>query len=397
VRVTAIVAAGGRGARFGGSQPKQLATIGGRAILDRTVAAFTGHPGVQEVVVALPADIAANPPAYLLAGARPPRVVAGGARRQDSVLKAFRAADPSSDVILIHDAARPFPSAALIARTIEIGAETGAALAALPARDTVKHILRPSKGHPGEPWLVGATLPREEIFLAQTPQVFRRRVLEDGLAIAEGLGIEVTDEATLVARAGHAVWLVTGEVSNMKITTPDDLPLAEAIAARGSGKPARTGRVGTGYDLHRLVDGRPLVVGGVRIPSPRGPLGHSDGDVALHAITDAILGAAGLGDIGLHFPDSDPRWKGAASLDLLARAKALVAEQGYEVGNVDVTVVLEAPKIRTYIDQMRAAIAAAVGVAPDRVSVKGKTNEGVDAVGRGEAIAAHAAVLLRRA
>ncbi len=397
MRVTAIVAAGGRGTRFGGPQPKQLITVGGRPLLEWSVAALAGHPSVDEVVVALPPEWVAEPPAYLRAGARPPRIVAGGARRQDSVAKAFRAADPTSDVILIHDAARPFPSAALIARTIEIGAETGAALAALPARDTVKHILRPSKGDPGEPWLVSATLAREEIFLAQTPQVFHRRVLQDGLAIAEGLGIDVTDEASLVARAGHPVWLVTGEVTNMKITTPEDLPMAEAIAGGGPARPARTGRVGTGYDLHRLAAGRPLVVGGVRIPFDRGPLGHSDGDVVLHAVTDAMLGAAGLGDIGQHFPDSDPQWKGAASLDLLARTKALVAAHGYEVGNVDVTVVLEAPKIRPYIDQMREAIALAVGIAPDRVSVKGKTNEGVDAVGRGEAIAAHAAVLLRRA
>jgi 2-C-methyl-D-erythritol 4-phosphate cytidylyltransferase / 2-C-methyl-D-erythritol 2,4-cyclodiphosphate synthase len=397
VRVSAIIAAGGRGSRFGGATPKQLVSVAGRTVLERTVAAFTEHAAVHEIVVALPDDLASDPPPFLRSAGGRLRVVAGGARRQDSVLRAFRALDASSDVILIHDAARPFPSAALIARTIAVGAEMGAALAALPAHDTVKQILRPTRGDPGEPWLVGATLPREEIFLAQTPQVFQRRLLEDGFAIAEQLGGDATDEAALVARAGHPVWLVMGEATNMKITTPEDLPVAEAIARAREPKPARTGRVGTGYDLHRLVPGRPLMVGGVRIPSDRGALGHSDGDVALHAVTDAVLGAAGLGDIGLLFPDSDPQWKGASSVDLLARAVALVAGEGFEVGNVDVTVLLEAPKIRPYVDQMRAALAGALGVAPDRVSVKAKTNEGQDAVGRGEAIAAHAAALLRRA
>src|SRR5262249_48361961 len=160
-------------------------------------------------------------------------------------------------------------------------------------------------------------------------------------------------------------------------------------------RPARTGRAGTGYDLHRLVEGRPLVLGGVTIPSDRGALGHSDADVVCHAITDAILGAACLGDIGRHFPDSDPRWKTASSLDLLRRAVALLGERQLEVGNVDVTVILERPKIKDHVEEMRAGVAAAIGIGVDRVSIKGKTNEGVDAIGRGEAIAAHAIALIR--
>jgi 2-C-methyl-D-erythritol 2,4-cyclodiphosphate synthase len=171
--------------------------------------------------------------------------------------------------------------------------------------------------------------------------------------------------------------------------------IARAAAPLGTAGPARTGRAGTGYDLHRLVAGRPLVIGGVTIASDRGALGHSDADVVCHAVTDAILGAACLGDIGRHFPDSDGRWKDASSIDLLARATALVHDAGFEVGNVDVTVILEAPKIKEHVDAMRAAVAAALAVAVARVSIKGKTNEGVDAVGRGEAIAAHAIALLR--
>jgi 2-C-methyl-D-erythritol 2,4-cyclodiphosphate synthase len=243
--------------------------------------------------------------------------------------------------------------------------------------------------------IVAETIPRETVYLAQTPQAFQRGVLRDALALAEP-GTEATDEAALAERTGHSVRIVEGEPSNIKITTPDDVPAAELIARRSQPKPARTGRAGTGYDLHRLVPGRRLMIGGLEIPSDRGPLGHSDGDVVCHAVVDAMLGAVGLGDIGRHFPDTDPRWKDAAGLDLLARAVELVRAEGFEVGNVDVTVVLEAPKIKAFVDPMRAAMAATLGIAVDRVSIKGKTNEGVDAVGRGEAIAAHAIALLRQ-
>jgi 2-C-methyl-D-erythritol 2,4-cyclodiphosphate synthase len=254
-------------------------------------------------------------------------------------------------------------------------------------------------------WVVQSTLPRESIYLAQTPQAFRRDILQQALAFGAREGIDVTDEATLAERAGFAVRLVEGEPSNIKITTSDDMTIAEAIAGSQSTidnpQPAirnpqsAISRIGTGYDLHLLVEGRPLIVGGITIPSRRGAAGHSDADVACHAITDAILGAARAGDIGRQFPDTDARWQGASSVDLLARATALVREAGYEIGNVDVTVILEAPKIRDHIDAMRRALAGALGVDPSAISVKGKTNEGVDAVGRGEAIAAHAVALLR--
>src|SRR5262249_43233937 len=270
----------------------------------------------------------------------------------------------------------------LISRTIAAAAAHGAALAAVASRDTVKRV---------DGAIVRETLARESVYLAQTPQAFRRHVLSAALAL-DG---EATDEAALAEPTGHAVHIVEGEASNIKITTPEDLTMAEAIAARASTGPARTGRAGTGYDLHRLVDGRPLIVGGVTIPHDRGPLGHSDGDVACHAATDAILGALALGDIGGHCPDTDPAWKGASSLDLLSRAVAIVREHGFEVGNVDVTVILEKPKIKDHIGAMRAAMAKAIGIDVDRVSIKGKTNEGVDAIGRGEAIAAHATAQIR--
>jgi 2-C-methyl-D-erythritol 4-phosphate cytidylyltransferase/2-C-methyl-D-erythritol 2,4-cyclodiphosphate synthase len=422
LHVTAIIAAGGRGQRFGGARPKQLLSVGGRPILERSVMAFLAHPQVDALVVALPQALLDDPPAYLLQTSKPLLLVAGGDRRQDSVANAVRAAGATSDIIVIHDAARPFVTAALIARAIAAAAEAGAALAAVPARDTVKRIaVAPSRGTAKaapdtEQIVVAETLPRETIFLAQTPQAFRRAVLQTALDLSARDGFAATDEAALVERAGLTVRLVEGDASNIKITTPEDLPIAEAIAAllrTADGElrdtdasrpesqatihnpPSAIARAGIGYDLHRLVSGRPLVLGGVTLASDRGALGHSDADVVCHAITDAILGAAGFGDIGRHFPDSDPQWKNASSLDLLRQAAALAAEGRFEVGNVDVTVILESPKIRDYVDAMRTAVATAIGVDVARVSIKGKTNEGVDAVGRGEAVAAHAIALIR--
>jgi 2-C-methyl-D-erythritol 4-phosphate cytidylyltransferase / 2-C-methyl-D-erythritol 2,4-cyclodiphosphate synthase len=378
--VSAILAAGGRGVRLGHARPKQLLEIAGRPILERSLSLLQDHPSVDEVIVALPEELLTQPPAYLLNSPKPLRVVAGGARRQDSVAAAFRLVSERADVVVIHDAARPFASPDLVTRTIAAAAESGAALAALGARDTVKR----ATDH-----IVRETLDRQTIYLAQTPQAFRRDVLQEALAAAG----DATDEAALAERAGHAVKIVEGEASNIKVTTPDDLVIAEAIA-RG-GKAVRTGRAGMGYDLHRFVEGRPFILGGVTIPFDRGLAGHSDADALCHAVTDAILGAAGAGDIGRHFSDTDPRWKGASSIDLLRRALEVVHAQGLDVGNVDATVILERPKLAPYIDEMRANLAAALGVSIDRVSVKGKTNEGLGEIGRGEAIAVHAIALVR--
>jgi 2-C-methyl-D-erythritol 4-phosphate cytidylyltransferase/2-C-methyl-D-erythritol 2,4-cyclodiphosphate synthase len=385
MRVTAIIAAAGAGRRLGGAVPKQLIDIGGGTMLQHSVAAFLAHPRVSEVVVVLPpGDVAPELRAPDGGGDRL-RTVRGGGRRQDSVANGFDAADDRADVILIHDAARPFVSAGLIDRTIDAAWTHGAAIAALQSRDTVKRV--------DAGGVIVDTIPRETIYLAQTPQGFRREVLAKAIAVGRS-GVEATDEALLAERAGHHVHVVDGEPGNVKVTTADDLEAARARMAHAR-TAARVSRVGTGYDLHRLVEGRPLVIGGVTVPFDKGPLGHSDGDVACHAATDAILGAAALGDIGRHFPDSDPRWKGADSLALLRDAARMVSEAGYTIENVDVTVILERPKIKDVIQPMRANLAAALGTTADRVSVKGKTNEGVDAVGRGEAIAAHAVALIR--
>jgi 2-C-methyl-D-erythritol 4-phosphate cytidylyltransferase/2-C-methyl-D-erythritol 2,4-cyclodiphosphate synthase len=380
VHVTAIIAAGGRGVRFGAGRPKQLLTLGGVPILQRSVDALIGHPLVRDMVVAVPPDLAAAPPAYLSRRDKPIVVVEGGARRQDSVARAFARVPDGADIIVIHDAARPLVSGDLIARTVQAAMEDGAAVAAMRATDTV------TRG--GADGRVIETLPREHVYLAQTPQAFRIGVLRDALAIAA----DATDEATLAERAGHRVRLVEGDSSNLKITTPADLSVAER--AIGGGAPAI--RIGQGYDLHRLVQGRPLILGGVTIPFDLGLMGHSDADIVCHAVTDAVLGAAGLGDIGRHFPDTDPRWKGADSVALLAAACALVREAGYAVVNVDVTVIAERPKLAPHAAAMRSNLAGALGCAVEQVSVKAKTNEGVESMGAGTSMAAHAVALIAR-
>jgi 2-C-methyl-D-erythritol 4-phosphate cytidylyltransferase/2-C-methyl-D-erythritol 2,4-cyclodiphosphate synthase len=382
MHVTAIIAAAGAGLRLGGDVPKQLLEIGGRSILEHTVGAFLSHDRVSELLVVLPAALVEAPPAWMLSAGGRVRIVEGGERRQDSVANAFDQVDPRSDVVLVHDAARPFVTLDLISRSIDAAVSHGAAIVAVPVSDTVKRV--DSGG------VVTETLPRDTIYLAQTPQAFRRDVLRDAVALGRS-GVAATDEAMLAEQAGHVVHAIAGDPANVKITTRGDL-----AAARRSGQPATlAGRIGTGYDLHRLVEGRPLVLGGVRIPSPFGAQGHSDADVVCHAATDAILGAAALGDIGQHFPDTDPAWKGVSSVDLLRRAAAVARDARFEVVNLDVVVVLERPRIAPFLDRIRSEVAEALEVTVDRISVKGKTNEGVDAVGRGEAIAAHAVALLR--
>jgi 2-C-methyl-D-erythritol 4-phosphate cytidylyltransferase/2-C-methyl-D-erythritol 2,4-cyclodiphosphate synthase len=377
--VGVIVVAGGRGTRAGTAMPKQLIELGGRTVLQRSVAVFDAHPATTAMVVVVPADLLAD--ARELVG--PTRVecrfTGGGARRQDSVRAGLAAMPDGPGLILVHDAARPFVDAALIDRVIAAAWRTGAVVPAVAARDTVKRV--PAPGH-----LVAETIPREEVWLAQTPQGFRRPVLEEAVALGAA-GVEATDETMLVERAGRPVEVVEGDDRNVKITTADDVMKAKQQFEQ-------TPRVGTGYDLHRLVTGRTLVLAGEVLPFDAGPLGHSDGDVVCHALADAMFGAIGAGDIGQHFSNTDPRWKDVAGLDLLGRSVAILAERGWRPANVDVTVILERPKLVPHLAAIRRNLAAVLRLAVDQVSVKGKTNEGVDAVGRGEAIAAHAVAML---
>jgi 2-C-methyl-D-erythritol 4-phosphate cytidylyltransferase/2-C-methyl-D-erythritol 2,4-cyclodiphosphate synthase len=377
MRVTAIIVAGGKGERAQAAEPKQFIDLGnGRTMVSMSIDACLSSELVTDVIVAVPPGFESRVPSSGRV-----QVVAGGARRQDSMANAFARVPPASEVVLVHDAARPFVTRELISATIASAERHGAAIAALPVRDTVKRVVAEGGGR-----RIVETLPREHIFLAQTPQAFRRDVLEQALAAAEGA--DVTDEAMLVERTGIPVHIVEGDAANVKITTPDDLTNARSAA---------TIRIGTGYDLHRLVPGRDLILAGVRIPFELGLQGLSDADIVCHAVTDAILGAAALGDIGQLFPDTDAQWKDADSVQLLRAAVDVVRAARFRVANVDVTIVAERPKLRPYIDDMRATLAGALGIDVSAVSVKGKTNERVDATGRGEAMACHAVALLASA
>jgi 2-C-methyl-D-erythritol 4-phosphate cytidylyltransferase/2-C-methyl-D-erythritol 2,4-cyclodiphosphate synthase len=409
--VSAILAAGGRGTRLGAATPKQLIPLGDRTILQHSFDTIEAHPRINEIIVALPVELAAAPPGFLKSARKPVRVVDGGARRQDSVANAFLRVSARADVIVVHDAARPFATPELFSRVIDAAADAGAAIAALQASDTVKEATGT-----GGTRLVARTIARDTIYLAQTPQAFTRRILAEAVA-KSGAALEATDEASLAEQAGHIVRLVDGEAANIKITTEQDLRLCEALngirdspfdelrapraseASRGAGFGIRSVpmRIGTGYDLHRLEPGRPLIIGGVEIPHEMGLIGHSDADVLCHALTDAILGAAAQGDIGRHFPDTDPQWKGVNSINLLERAADIVRTAGYVVSNVDAVVIAEHPKLSPHIDAIRAKLAAAIGIDVSAVGVKGKTNEHVGALGRNEAIAVHAVALVTRA
>jgi 2-C-methyl-D-erythritol 4-phosphate cytidylyltransferase/2-C-methyl-D-erythritol 2,4-cyclodiphosphate synthase len=383
VHVSAIIAAGGRGLRFGGRHPKQLLTLGGRSILQRSLDVFLRCDLIADVVVALPAEMLADAPSYLQGDRTRFEVVAGGPTRRDSVAHAFARVADRADVVVIHDAARPLVTDVVIRRTVARAGEVGAAIAALRVHDTVKQVEAGGR--------VMQTLPRDGIYLAQTPQAFRTEILRAALAL-DG---EATDEAALAERAGYRVDVVEGDPRNLKVTTPSDLALAEHLL--GGAARVSSLRIGNGYDLHRLVPGRPLVLGGVTIPFEKGLQGHSDADAVCHAVTDAVLGAAAAGDIGRLFPDNDPQWEGADSLELLRRAVAVIAGQAYTVVNVDVVVIAQQPKLVPHLDQIRANLAAALGCASTQVSVKGKTNEGVDSMGAGESIAVHAVALLMEA
>lgn len=394
--VSAIIAAGGRGRRLGAAVPKQALELGGRPMLQWSVEAFLGCPRVTEVVVVVPPESIDAPPDYLRR--QRVRLVAGGDRRQDSVANGFDAVATESEVILVHDAARPFVATAIIEAAIDAAADTGAAIVAVPARDTIKWAPR-NEGDPTRPPLIQRTLARESIYLAQTPQAFRRDVLQQAVALGRR-GVEATDEAALAEQAGHPVRLVEGSPRTMKVTTPEDLVFAEALLKAEQGVETEHAggvaiRIGSGYDLHRLVEGRPLILGGVTVPFDRGLAGHSDADVLSHAITDAILGAAALGDIGQHFPDTDARWEGASSIDLLAQVVAMAQDRGWAIANVDATVIAERPRLGAHRTAIVERLSRALCLPPGAVSVKAKTNEGVDATGRGEAIAVHAVVLLQ--
>lgn len=378
----AVIVAAGAGRRMEGVD-KIGTPLWGKPLLAHTVAAFEACPEVDEVVLVVPRErlawgqeLAAS---YRWAKVR--RICPGGERRQDSVWAGLRQLTPHHWVV-IHDGARPLVTPDLIQRGLEAAQETGAAVAALPLTDTVKRAAPDLS--------VQETVPRTGLWAAQTPQVFAYSLLRDAY---QGAVEEATDDASLVERQGGRVKLYPGAYDNIKVTTVHDLERAELFLRR---RQAEIGlmRVGIGYDVHALASGRRLVLGGVEIPFSQGLAGHSDGDALCHAIIDALLGAAGLPDIGHYFPPGDPQYAGISSLVLLERTGQEVQGKGWRIANLDATVVAQQPRLAPHLAQMKEALSRALGLDAGRIGVKATTTEGLGFAGRGEGIAAYAVALL---
>ncbi|HYG85805.1 MAG TPA: bifunctional 2-C-methyl-D-erythritol 4-phosphate cytidylyltransferase/2-C-methyl-D-erythritol 2,4-cyclodiphosphate synthase [Azospirillum sp.] len=378
----ALIVAGGSGQRFGAERPKQYHDLAGQAVLRHTVEAFLNHPAVTSVQVVIhPAHRDLYDAA--IAGLPLPAPVSGGATRQDSVrngLEALAHPAPGPDLVLIHDAARPLVDAGTIQAVVDALADRPGAIAAVPVTDTLKR---------SDGGLVGATVDRAALWRAQTPQGFRYPDILAAHRAASGL--DLTDDAAVAERAGLAVALVPGKEENFKVTTQDDLARAEGIVGRHLGDI----RTGSGFDVHRFAEGDAVMLCGVRVPHTHRLEGHSDADVGLHALTDAILGAIGDGDIGSHFPPADPRWRGADSGAFLRHAAELVRVRGGRIAHVDVTVICERPKVGPHRAAMVARVAELLGIEEGRVSVKATTTERLGFTGRGEGIAAQAVATVR--
>jgi 2-C-methyl-D-erythritol 4-phosphate cytidylyltransferase / 2-C-methyl-D-erythritol 2,4-cyclodiphosphate synthase len=386
VTVAALIVAAGRGARAANEhgRPKQYCAIGGMPVIARSIAAFAAHPRVDDILVVIhPNDESLYAAASKPFAGRLRKPVLGGARRQDSVragLEALAEHGPSS--VLIHDAARPFVDPALITRVIESLDAHDAALPCLPVTDTLKWV---SYGR------VVGTAERDRLFRAQTPQGFKfEAILAAHREAAKEPARAFTDDAGIAEWYGLEVALVEGSEDNRKLTTAEDLRLADERLQPRSARAPGTIHVATGYDVHAFGPGDAVTLCGVGIPHAKKLVGHSDADAALHALTDALLGTIADGDIGVHFPPSDARWRGVTSEVFLKHAAAKIEERGGTIVHADITLICEAPRIGPYRDQMRARVAEMLGIDVAQVSIKATTNEGLGFIGRGEGIAAMA-------
>ena len=381
--ISAVLVAAGSSTRMGFD--KLSFDLGGETVLHRSIRAFDQCPQIGEIVL-----VAGKNRAFVEQQAvgctKPVQIVAGGATRAESAKNGVLAAH--GELVAVHDAARPFVSPAVIAAVLEAAARCGAAAPAVPVKDTIKQAVPGDGKTVPEACLVRSTPDRSTLYAVQTPQCFDRTQY---LAALQELDAEkarlVTDDCSLFELTGRPVQLTQGDYANLKITTREDLP-------RPVQKEETRMRIGHGYDVHRLVEGRRLILGGVEIPFEKGLLGHSDADVLAHAVMDAVLGAAALGDIGQHFPDNDPAYAGADSLELARHVARILSEHGYRVENIDATILCQRPKLAPHIPAMRANLAAAFGLPVDAVSVKATTEEHLGFTGEGLGIAAHAVALI---
>ena len=382
----AVLLAAGNSTRMGGGRSKVLEELEGRPALCRSLEVLDRCPLIGEIcLVCREQDRADMLP--LTSGLNTPvRVVPGGAQRQDSVEQGVEALTGPWEYVAIHDGARPLVTEEVLAAVCRDAMAHGAATAAVPSKDTCK--LADGAG------FVAATPARDRLWAVQTPQAFSLALYREALGKARAAGQSYTDDCQLIEAAGGKVKLTMGDYRNIKLTTPEDLLAARAYLGGEGGK--KTVRIGYGYDVHRLVEGRKLILAGVDVPFEKGLLGHSDADVIAHAVADALLGAAALGDIGHLFPDTDPHYAGADSLKLLAEVCRLLREKGFSIGNIDATLLAQRPKIAPHISRMRENLAEACGVAVGQVSVKATTEERLGFTGREEGMAASAVCLLER-
>lgn len=368
--VTAIITAAGKGRRMGASLPKQFLKIGNKTILQKSIMPFEETDCIDNILVVAGEGYMDECRALCEGISKLRQIVAGGEQRQDSVNNALQLV--KDGYVLIHDGARPYITESVILNVLEDVSKVGAAVAAVPVKDTIRQ--QSQEG--------GKTLKRSELYSVQTPQGFEVSLIKEAFAKAYEEGFYGTDDAGLVDRMGKEVAISEGDYANIKITTKEDMPVEI--------------RIGTGFDVHRLVEGRKCIICGVDIPFERGLLGHSDADVALHALMDAMLGAAALGDIGKHFPDTNPKYKGISSIKLLKYVNEFIAAEGYSLGNCDVTIMAQKPKMLPHIQQMRENIAEALNVPVSAINVKATTTEKLGFVGREEGIAAEAVCILNR-
>jgi len=377
-----VIVAAGKSSRFGGALPKQFHDLAGRSVLERSVRALTDNLAVGGVIVVLPTGELQGPLVEEIRGwSGVLDVVGGGETRAHSVMNGLQAT-PLAPYVLVHDAARPRVASRIVEAVVDATRRHGAALPGIAVADTVKKV--------GSSGMVQGTVDRAGLRLAQTPQGARRDWLVEAMKQALAAGEKVTDESAALERAGRRVVVVAGDPENRKITSAADLEEARSKMGATKGE----FRVGVGFDIHRLQSGRKLLLGGVHLEGETGLAGHSDADVVLHAVMDALLGAAGLGDIGTLFPPSDPQWEGADSARLTAMVVERVRTMGFEIVNLDLTILAERPLIGPHVDRMRISIADCLGLDPGRIGLKATTLEGLGALGRREGIACQAVTLL---
>lgn len=395
-KVAAIIPAAGSGIRMGLSEPKQFYELGGVPILVHTLGVFEKVDAVGQVIVVVPVEqcdrVETLVQQYRLA--KVSKVVAGGEKRQDSVLAGLRILPAEVELVLVHDGVRPFVPVSVIDNCLREAEKNGAAMAAVPVKDTLKSVSGQR--------MIQKTIGRDKVWQAQTPQAAAKSLLLQAYRLAgEMENFSATDEAGLLELLGQPVKVVEGSEKNIKITRTEDLVLARAILreeAEGGENLAEKLQYcsGYGYDAHRLVTGRPLILGGERISNDKGLEGHSDADVIIHALCDAILGAAGAGDIGQHFPDTDPKFKNISSLTILKEVTAIATGKGFNLVNADITVVAQKPKLAPYFEAMKNNLAAACGASPESINLKATTTEKMGFAGRGEGMCAHAVVMMAR-